>query len=146
MSTNGVVQARCFTNIQSMINVIPWKYCYPLIDPFLEHDIYSNLHGHGQTRNQLGTPGGAKSFPRGTQIFSTMSNIFKLCPTHLSRGKHFSRGASPPLRLLGYGPGHGQFTLHCIISVFISMLVHVNENMPFKIFFQNIFSFFLLAG
>ena len=29
-----------------------------------------------QARNQLGTPGGTKSFPRGAQIFSTMSNTF----------------------------------------------------------------------
>jgi len=54
-----------------------------------------------QARNQLGTPGGAKSFLRGAQIFLTMSNSFKLCPTHLSReGEKFSRGVSPP----GYGP------------------------------------------
>ena len=39
-----------------------------------------------QGSNQLGTPGGVKSFPRGAQMFSTMSNIFKLCPTHFSRG------------------------------------------------------------
>ena len=50
-----------------------------------------------QARNQLGTPGGAKSFPRGAQIFWTMSNIFKLCPKHLSRG---SEKFAPP----GYGP------------------------------------------
>jgi len=29
-----------------------------------------------QARNQLGTPGGAKSFHRGTQIFKTMSSTF----------------------------------------------------------------------
>jgi len=29
-----------------------------------------------QARNQLGTPGGAKRFLRGAQIFWTMSNIF----------------------------------------------------------------------
>jgi len=39
-----------------------------------------------QVRNQFGTPGGAKSFPRGAQTFWTISNIFKLCPTHISRG------------------------------------------------------------
>ena len=32
-----------------------------------------------QARNQLGTPGGAKSFLRGAQVF-------KRCPTHFSRG------------------------------------------------------------
>jgi len=40
-----------------------------------------------QACNQLGTPGGAKSFPRGAQIFKTMSNSFKLCPTHFSGGE-----------------------------------------------------------
>jgi len=50
-----------------------------------------------QVRNQLGTPGGAKSFPRGAQIFWTMSNIFKLCPTHFSRwGENFLGGLRPP--------------------------------------------------
>ena len=55
-----------------------------------------------QARNQLGTPGGAKSFLRGAQIFWTMFNSFKLCPTHFSRGgEKFSRRcfAHP-----GYGP------------------------------------------
>ena len=48
-------------------------------------------------RNQLATPGGAKSFPRGAQMFWTMSSNFKL-PTHFSRGgEKFSRGASPRL-------------------------------------------------
>jgi len=42
--------------------------------------------------------GGAKSFPRGAQLFLTLSNIFKLRPTHFSRGaKIFLRGASLPL-------------------------------------------------
>jgi len=40
---------------------------------------------HEQARNQSGTPGGAKSFLRGTQIFC-MSNGFKECPSHFSRG------------------------------------------------------------
>ena len=54
---------------------------------------YSN---DNHARNQLGTPGGAKSFLRGAQIFWTMSNMFKLYPTHFSRGaKHFLEGASP---------------------------------------------------
>jgi len=51
-----------------------------------------------QARKQLGSPGGTKSFPRGAQIFLTMSNIFKLCPTHFSsRGEYFSRGSFAPL-------------------------------------------------
>jgi len=41
---------------------------------------------HNQARNQLGTPGGAKSLLRGVQIFWTVSNNFKLYPTHFSRG------------------------------------------------------------
>ena len=39
-----------------------------------------------QARNQLGTPGGAKSFLRGAQIFWTMPNTFKRCKTHFSWG------------------------------------------------------------
>jgi len=54
--------------------------------------------GVRQARNQPGTPGGAKSFLRGAQIFWTVSNSFKLCPTNFSRGvENFSRRASPPL-------------------------------------------------
>jgi len=50
-----------------------------------------------QARNQLGTPGGVKSFLRGAQIFWTMSNIFKLYPTHFSRGgEKISRGSFVP--------------------------------------------------
>jgi len=57
-----------------------------------------DFFGVCQARNQLGTPGGAMSFPRGAKIFWTMSNSFKLCPTHFSRvGENFSRGVSPPL-------------------------------------------------
>jgi len=48
----------------------------------------------------LGHQQGRRVF-RGAQIFWTMSNIFKLCPTHFSRrGKKNSRGTRPP----GYGP------------------------------------------
>jgi len=39
-----------------------------------------------QARNQLGTPGREKSFLRGGYIFETMSNSFKICPKHFSRG------------------------------------------------------------
>jgi len=50
-----------------------------------------------QARNQLGTPGGATSFPRGAQIFWTMANILKLCPTRFSRGgEKFCRGGLAP--------------------------------------------------
>ena len=58
-----------------------------------------------QARNQLGTPGGAKSFPRGGQFFWTMSNSFKTCPTHFScGGENFSRG--------GIAPGSGPVDCH----------------------------------
>jgi len=54
-------------------------------------------------RNQLGTSSGAKSFLRGAQIFQTMSNSFKTCPTHYCSGaKKILGGASrslPPPRL-----------------------------------------------
>ena len=57
----------------------------------------------GQGRNQLGTPGVAKSFLRGPN-FLTMSNSFDLCSTHFSRReKKFVGGRSPP----GYGPDSG---------------------------------------
>jgi len=54
-----------------------WRINYTSIDTVGSSD---------QARNQLGTPGGAKSFPRGAQLFLTMSNNFKLCSTHFSRG------------------------------------------------------------
>jgi len=57
---------------------------------------------HHQARNQLETPGVAKSFLRGAQIFQTMSNSFQLCPTDFSRGgEEFCRGRSPPPLVTG---------------------------------------------
>jgi len=57
-----------------------------------------------QARNQLGT-GGAKSFLRGVKIFWTMSNRFKPCPRHFSRGaKNFLRGLRYLCAPSGYGP------------------------------------------
>ena len=61
-----------------------------------------------QARNQLGTTGGAKSFPRGAQNLWTMSNILKLCPTHFSGGgaKNFLGGLRSPCAPLVTGlPG-----------------------------------------
>ena len=59
-----------------------------------------------QACNQLRRLGGAKSFLRGP-IFSTVSNSFKLCPTHFSRGaKKFSGGFAPPAPLLVTGLRH----------------------------------------
>jgi len=55
-----------------------------------------------QARNQLWVPRGAKSFLRGAHIFCTVSNSFKLCPTHFSRGEEkFYRGGCA---LPAYGP------------------------------------------
>jgi len=55
---------------------------------------------HKQARDQHGSPEGAESFLRGTQIF-------ELCPIILDDVQYiFRRGASPPLRPSGYGPGH----------------------------------------
>jgi len=53
--------------------------------PYLGH------HSQDQACNQHGTPEGAKSFLRGSQIF-------KLCPTHFSKGvEKFCRGCFAPL-------------------------------------------------
>jgi len=46
---------------------------------------YDTSDGHRQARNQLGTPGGAKSFLRGAQIFWTM-------PTVLNHVQHIFPG------------------------------------------------------
>jgi len=48
-------------------------------------------------RNQLGTPEGAKSYLRGVQMFSTMSNTF------FQRGQNIFRGGFTPLHLPSYG-------------------------------------------
>jgi len=45
--------------------------------------------GRVQARNQLGTPGGAKSFLSGAKFF-------KLCPKIFSRGRKILQGGSPP--------------------------------------------------
>ena len=74
----------------------------PSVSRVYHPKILELLHLLQQARNQLGAPGGAKWFPRGAEIFWTMSNIFKLCPTHFSRGaKIFLGGIRPPP---GYGP------------------------------------------
>ena len=60
-----------------------------------------------QARNQLGSPGEEKSFLRGAQIFWTigLSHIFKLYPTHFSRGaKILLRGLRPPCATPSYVP------------------------------------------
>ena len=75
--------------------------------------LYEDWHAecaacHTQARNQLGTPGVAKSFLRGAHIFQTMSNSFQLCPTDFSRGgkKFCRRGFATPATPPGCGPGH----------------------------------------
>ena len=58
-----------------------------------------------QARNELETPGMAKSFLRGAQVFVTMSSSFQLCPTDFSRGdENFAGGAKPPLGAPSYRP------------------------------------------
>ena len=54
-----------------------------------------------QARKQLGTPGVAKSFLRGPQIFQTVSTGFQLCPTDFSMGgKKVCRGGFAPYPLV----------------------------------------------
>ena len=78
----------------------PKPQCY-----FVLWTIIAKYWGNKQALNQLGTPGGARSFQIGSQIFWTTANSFKRCPTHFSRGaKNFLEGASSPLRPPGYGP------------------------------------------
>jgi len=51
-----------------------------------------------QRCNQLGTPGWAKSFQRGVQKLSSMSNTFKLCQTHFpGRANEILGRLCPPL-------------------------------------------------
>jgi len=82
-----------------------------------------------QARNQLGTPGGAKSFPRGANIFWTMSNIFKLCPTDFSRGgEYFLRGASPPL-VTGLGGSKVYLCKRCLSEKNLRAALHKAHHM-----------------
>ena len=106
-----------------------------LVDSNLRINVTSRLFvkkanpsdGFAQARNQLGTPGGAKSFLRGVQIFKLcpirpvlawdtrggedfsergpkLFNSFQLCPTDFSRGcRKVCMEASPPFPP-GYGP------------------------------------------
>jgi len=66
---------------------------------------------HDQARNQLGTPGGAKSFLRGAQIFQAMSNTF------FEGGEKNLRGSSPTMRPSGYGPVHDYYSVRKSSSV-----------------------------
>jgi len=43
--------------------------------------------GFNQAGNQVGTPGGAKCFLKGAQIFQTMSNAFKLMSNTFFQGR-----------------------------------------------------------
>ena len=53
---------------------------------------------YNQARNQLGTPGGAKSCLRGVQNILAMSNSFKRCPTRFSSGSEKCCSGGFPLR------------------------------------------------
>ena len=63
------------------------------MNTFFQH---TDLYKFTQARNQLCTPGGAKCFLRGAKNFWTMANIFKLYPTHFSRGANFFLGGAKP--------------------------------------------------
>ena len=67
---------------------------------------FSNVKSK-QACNQLGTPGGAKTFLRWAHIFWTMSNSFKQCPTRFPNGakKNF---ASPLVTGLSPSPNEVQ--------------------------------------
>ena len=97
---NRVVRSWSFlsTRPSRLLAILVWIVCLSWRPASAsEHD--------NQARNQLGTPGGAKSFLRGVQIFWTLSNIFKLYPTHFSRGgEKFYRELRPPCAPPGYGP------------------------------------------
>jgi len=75
-----------------------YKTCIKLLKHAEKKLMMSYLNACDQARNQLGIPEGAKSFPTGAQIFWTMSNICKLCPTHFSRGAKNFLGGFAPLR------------------------------------------------
>jgi len=47
---------------------------------------YVYLDSYHHVCNQLGSPGVAKSFLRGTKFFKTMLNGFQLSPIHFFRG------------------------------------------------------------
>ena len=78
--------------LQTWNDVILWRrkqrLGYPVKMATMPHCSILEF-GTGQARNQLGTPGGAKSFPRGAQIFWTISNSFKLCLRHFPGGRKF---------------------------------------------------------
>ena len=72
----------------------------------------SSLESKVQARNQLGHQGGAKSFLRVAQIFESMSNTFKLCPTYFYRWCEKILGGALPLRPPpGCGPGNVEIAI-----------------------------------
>ena len=59
-----------------------------------------------QARSRLGPQEGWRVYREGPKCFE-LYNIFKLCPTHFSRGgEKFSRGASHPCAASGYGAAY----------------------------------------
>jgi len=102
---HNIIIYSSFPYFTSLFFISPRTPCAVVTDPkWFENLNLGNpvspmqLHKNQRTqaRNQLGIPGGAKSFLRGAQIFLTLPNSFKLCPTHFPGGE-FCRGASPPL-------------------------------------------------
>ena len=61
--------------------------------------------GYVQAHDQLGSPGGANSFPRGAQIFG-LYFLFLNFVQHIfpGGGQEFSRGLRPPCSPPEYGP------------------------------------------
>ena len=57
-----------------------------------------------QTRNHLGTAGGAKSFLRGIQVFKLCSAVSNYVQNIFPGGLEFFQGSFAPLLPPGYGP------------------------------------------
>jgi len=71
-----------------------------------------------QARNQLGTPGGAKSFPKGPHFLTCpifLNHVQQMFP---GEAKNFLGTASPPFAPSGYAPGGLQRDLMCCSSRF----------------------------
>jgi len=105
-----------------------------------------------QAHNQLGTPGRAKRFLRGAQIFWTMSNNFELCPTHFSRGREkFCRGLRPmhlPWLRACWGGGFSDTIVPLSIPVSVTAsrrLYRTVFRLPFRFLFLDLTFNFLLV-
>jgi len=68
--------------------------------------------GFAQARNQLGIPGGAKSFLRGAQFFYLCPIVFNFVQHIFPGGQTFFYGDLRPLIPPIYGPAEG--TIECL--------------------------------